>query len=187
MRKLIFIAGVLIFVRCTNQNETKDSSLEQSGGLKDIFKTCFAHIDTLKIGQSIGCSNGAYKLINNKYVIRILPNFPIQFDSCYAITIDSSNGKLLTELLVFDNKDANLTNICTDLINTTASKPSRQLYAQSGQLIIGSSDPTELNGTKTSRTTIFIKRLLFIDSKTGEKIELANELLWKVLNTGTPG
>jgi len=187
MNKLIFILIILTLISCNNHNDSINNSVKQPNKPKNTFANCFADIDTSQAGQSIGCSGGTYKLVNDKYVIRINPNFPIQFDSCYTITIDSLNRKLLTELLVFDNKNASLTNICTDVIITNSAEPTRHLYAQSGQIIIGFSDPSPLYGNETHHTTVFIKNLKFIDSKTGEEIELKNELLWKVLNTGTPG
>lgn len=187
MHRLIFILTILALVSCNNQSDTNDKSALLYNKSKNTFSTCFADINTSKVGQTIGCSGVTYKLIDDKYVIRIFPDFPIQFDSCYTITIDSSNARRLTELLIFDNKDANLSNICTDIININNPNPTRQLHAQSGQLIIGFSDPTALYGNQTHHTTILIKKLLFIDSKTGDKKELENELLWKVLDTGTPG
>ena len=187
MLRLIFILTILTFVSCNNQSDSIDNSIKQQAKPKINFATCFANIDTLKAGQSICCSGGTYKIINDKYVIRIFPDFPIQFDSCYSITIDSSNAGRLTELLIFDNKNANLSNICTDIIITNNHSLTRQLIAQSGEIIIGFSDPTELYGNQTHHTTILIKRLVFVDSKTGETIEFENEIIWKVLDTGTPG
>ena len=178
---------ILTLESCNNQSNYTDNPTRQTDKSKNTFATCFYNIDTSNAGQSIGCSGGTYKLINDKYIICILPDFPIQFDSCYAITIDSSNARRLTELLVFDNRDASLINICKDIINTNFPKPTQQIYAQSGQVIIGFSDPTELYGNPTHHTTILIKRLVFLDTKTGDKIELENEILWKVLDTGTPG
>lgn len=187
MHRLIFILIVLALVCCNKQSDSVKNSATQTDKSKNTFEAHFADIDTLKTGQSIGCSGGVYKLINDTYVIRILPDFPVQFDSCYSVTIDSSNAERFTELLVFDKRDANLSNICTDVIITNIPKPTRQLHAQSGQLIIGFSDPTDRYGSTTHHTTVLIKRLVFLDSKTGEKIELKNEVLWKVLDTGTPG
>ncbi|AEA45920.1 hypothetical protein [Fluviicola taffensis] len=187
MYRLLFILTILTFASCNNQSHTTDNSASEPDKSKKTFATCFAEVDTTKTGQSIGCTGGTYKLINDSYVIRIFPNFPIQFDSCYTVTIDSSNAERLTELLVFDNKDATLSNICTDIIITNIPNPTRRLHAQSGQLIIGFSDPTELYGNQTHQTTVLIKKMVFIDPKTGEKIELENEILWKVLDTGTPG
>ena len=123
MRGLIFILTILTLASCNNKSETTDNSVRQPDKSKNTFVTCFADIDTSKAGQTLGCSGGTYKLINDKYVIRILPDYPIQFDSCYTITIDSLNAGRLTELLIFDNKNANLTNICTDIKITNNRNP----------------------------------------------------------------
>jgi len=187
MRKLITVLIILTLMSCTNQSDSIENSATLTDKSKNEFATCFADIDSLRAGQSIGCSGGTYMLINDKYVIRIQPIYPIKIDTCYSITIDSSNAEQITELLIFDNNDANLSNICTDIIITNNPVPTRQLHARSGEIIIGFSDPTELYGNKTHRTTVLIKYLVFIDGETGEKIEIENELIWKVLDTGTPG
>ncbi|MBK7569223.1 MAG: hypothetical protein IPI31_15485 [Bacteroidetes bacterium] len=179
--------SILTCTICNNNVDSRDNSTELPDKSKNSFETCFGNIDTSKAGKTKGCSGGTYKLINDKYVIRIFPDFNIQFDSCYIVTINSSNAERLTELLIFENNNANLTNICTDIIIVNNPKPTRQLYAQSGQLIIGFSDPIDLYGSPTCHTTILIKRLVFIDRQTGDKIVIENELLWKVLDTGTPG
>jgi hypothetical protein len=43
-----------------------------------------------------------------------------------------------------------------------------------------------LQGYKTQHTSVLIKNLVFVDKDTGEKIEIKNELIWKVLYLGTP-
>ena len=187
MTRLLSILTILTFTSCNSQSDTPENFAIEADKSENTFAICFADIDTSNAGQSIACSAGTYKLINDKYVIRILHDFPIQLDSCYSITIDSTKAGVLTELLVFDYKDASLTNICSDILLENFSGPSRKLYPKSGEVIIGHSDPTELYGNKTQRTTILIKNLVFTDSKTGETIEITNELIWKVLNKGTPG
>ena len=184
---VLFIFFVLTLSSCNNRQDNTHNLKTQTKTSANNFATCFKNIDTSKAGKSISCSGGVYKLINGKYVLHISADFPVQFDSCYNIIIDTSNAKHLTELLSFKNNEANLTNICTDVFVTNIPKPTKQLFAQIGQLIIGFSDPTELYGTKTYRTTILIKNLVFVDSVTGEKTEIKNELIWKVLNLGTPG
>lgn len=186
MHRLFYIISILFLVSCASDNSIDNSAKPQTNPKKS-FETCFANIDTSNTSQTSACISGTYKLVSDKYVIRIFPDFPIQFDSCYSITIDSINGQRFTELLVFDKNNASLTNICSDLTITNSPEPTRHLYAQSGQVIIGFSNPTELYGNKTHHTTVLIKNLIFIDKSTGEKIELKNELLWKVLNLGTPG
>ena len=187
MHRFIFILTILSLFNCNYQSKKTAFSKTQPNTSKNKSTNCFSDIDTTKNGMTISCSGGIYKLINNKFVVHILPDFPVKFDSCYTITIDSSNAEKLTELLIFDSKNANLTNTCTDLIKLHNPNPSRTLHAESGQLIVRFSDPTELYGNRTYHTTILIKRLIFYDYKTRKKIELKNELLWKVLNTGTPG
>ena len=187
MCRLIFILTILTLLGFHNRSNPKHNSVGQPDKSKSTFATCFANLDTSKAGESIACSGKTFKLINERYVIQIFPDLPIQFDSCYTIIIDSLNGRRLTGLFVFNNKDANLTNICRDVLIINGPAPTKELYAQSGQIIIGFSDPTELYGNQTYHTTILIKGLVFIDSSTGYKIELENELLWKVLDLGTPG
>ncbi len=148
---------------------------------------CFNGLDTSNVDQTTGCTAGIYKLINDKHVIFINPDFPVQFDSCYSINIDSLNGKHLAQLIIFDNKDAHLGNFCTDVFTTNSPKPTRQLSAQSGSMLVAFSNPVQLYGNETYHMNVLIKHLIFIDYKTGEKIEIKNELIWKVLNTGTPG
>ena len=186
MRTFIYILSLLTFASCNNQHDTK---VDAKQPVKSIhtFENCFGGIDTTNAGQSIGCAAGTYKLINDKYVFYIRHPLPVQFDSCYSVTIDSMQKEFIIELFVFDHNQANLTNICTDVIRVNNPEPTRLLAAQSGQLIIGFSDPIDYYGHMSHHTSILIKQLVFIDAKTGEKIELKDELIWKVLDTGRPG
>lgn len=176
----------MTFASCNNHNNTKVDANQPAKPIHS-FEDSFADIDTTMAGQSIGCAAGTYKLINDKYVIHILHQFPVHFDSCYSVTIDSMQNGFIIELFVFDNNNANLTNICTDVIVTNNPGPTRLLNAQSGQLIIGFSDPLDYYGHMSHHTSILIKNLVFVDAKTGEKIELKDELIWKVLDRGIPG
>lgn len=186
MRILILVLTILTFLACRKQRDkTSDSVLLVDNSIAN-FEKYFINIDTTAAGQTIGCIGGVYKLVNDRYVIRLNFDLPIQFDSCYTISIDTLNGEL-AELWIFDNKDASLTNACTDTFITNSPEPTRKLQAKSGQLVIGFSDPTEYYGNSTQHTTVLIKSLVFTDFKTGERIELKNELLWKVLDLGTPG
>lgn len=187
MYRLIFMLTILALASCNNQNSRAEKPQQLPYNPQNTFATCFVDVDSSNTGQSVGCSGATYKLINDIYVVCINPAVPIRFDSCYHITIDSSNAGEIAKLLVFDKKNANLTNICTDIHTTNNPKPTRQLAAQSGQLIIGFGDPLTLYNNKTQHTTILIKRLLFVDTETGEKIELENEILWKVLDRGMSG
>lgn len=187
MSKYIFILIISTLTSCIKQKKPSGNFIDQPAKSSKTFSDCFANVDTSKAGQSIGCSAGIFKRINERYVIRLAQDFPIQFDSCYTVTIDRSNAKKLTELLVFHDKNATLGNICTDLMIPNWPTPIRRLYAESGQITVGFSNPTELYGNSTNHITVLIKKLVFIDIGTGEHIVLENELLWKVLNLGTPG
>jgi len=192
MKYLFFLILVLLIsLSCNNPAPSPEDALEKKDSLPAQSThnslQCFIGIDTTNIGQTVGCSYAAYKLLNKNYVIYIRPDFPIQYDSCYSITIDSTNGKNLTGLLVFDHKNANLNNLCTDLIVTDNPEPSRKLFAQSGSLILAFSNSKDSQGFPTNYVTVLIKKLVFIDFKTGKKIEIENELLWKVQDLGTPG
>lgn len=178
-RTLIFVLTILALATCRKQSNT-------TGSLENFFASCFANIDTLNVGESRACSGETFKLINDRYVIYLSLDFPIQFESCYTISIDTANGKKMADLWVFDNKDANLTNICTDILMMNVAKPSRSLSAQRGELIVAYSDATDY-GNERPHITVLIKKLVFIDGKTGNTIEIENELIWKVPDVGTPG
>ena len=192
MRYLLFsILALFSLGSCVNPHPDEDfSETPEDTILKGSMNSsllCFDGLDTTNVDHTTGCTAGIYKLINKKYVIYINPDFPVQFDSCYSVSIDTSNGKYLTQLIIFDNNDAHLTNFCTDVTITNFPKSTRELSAQSGNIILAFSNPVKLYGNDTYYMNVFIKDLIFIDINTGEKIEIKNELLWKVLNTGTPG
>ena len=196
MPRQIFLFSLLILVGCSYQTKSVVTAQRlpdepERGNHRGVVAPCFAGIDASRARESIGCSAGFFGVIDDKHVVGVFPELLVQFDRCQTVDVDSSNARL-AELWAFDSKDAVicndlLANICTDLIVDNCPKPDRKLYAQSGQLIIAFSDLTELYGHQTHRTTVLIKNLVFVDSRTAEKIELKNELLWKVLDLGTPG
>ena len=150
--------------------------------------SCFENIDTTKAGQALCCSGSISKLINDEYVISISYASLISYrlDSCYMITVDSTNRRMV-ELLVFKKSQASLINICTDVIITNTPEPTAHLFAQSGELQFLFNEPIEYYGNMMDHVSVFIKRLVFNDVKSGRKIEFENELIWKVLDTGIPG
>jgi hypothetical protein len=188
MRLKFFICCFFVIASCEFQQNGKKSGMKSKSISKNTFANCFSNLDTIIDSNiQIACIAGVYKRISNRYVVRILPTQPIQFDSCCIINLENVNEKLVVELLIFDQNDASLTNICSDIQFINFPKPTKILSAQIGELVIGYSDPTELYGNNTYHTTIFIKHLLFSDPISKDKIEVNNELLWKVLNMGTPG
>ncbi|MFL5752606.1 MAG: hypothetical protein ACJ76F_04305 [Bacteroidia bacterium] len=183
-----FVLIILVLMSCSNQGGDKGAAEAAQAPSKMDFATAFKGVDTSKTGLTVACSSGQYKLISDKLVLHFKPYFPVQFDSSYTVAIDGINASQIVELLVYDNNKSSLSNFCSDVVvNSETSEPSRRLVAQQGNIIVGYSDPTELSGVKTSRITIYIKDMTFIDEKTGEKFELKNELLWKVLDIGTAG
>lgn len=187
MYKLFFILPILLIAGCNSHSSLKNRKEIKRKKAIASFARCFAGIDTTKTGQCISCGAGTYKMINDKYVIWIRHEFVYRLDSCYNITIDSLNTKVVAELRVYDNHNATLENICTDVINVNLHEPTRKLIAKKGQLIIGLSESANLNGDQARYTTILIKKLTFEDTKSGEIITFENELLWKVHDEGTPG
>lgn len=102
-------------IACANDDNNKFVIDINNDSSTASFAKYFSNIDTTKGGNSVGCSAGYYKLINNKYAIHLVSDLPIQYDSCYNLSISTSHVRYLIELLVFDNNDAHLGNVCTDL------------------------------------------------------------------------
>ncbi|MDQ3110419.1 MAG: hypothetical protein M3R17_11045 [Bacteroidota bacterium] len=186
---LIGIAAFLFLSGCDPQiqpEEISDGKDSATLSVNENLLSCFVGIDTTNKGHALYCSGAAFKLVSDKYVLYINPVFPLQYDSCYTVTVDSINGKGLARLYVYDHHNAHLTNFCTDLYITNFPEPTRELHAQSGNFILAFTDPDTLYHF-AQHVTILVKQLTFIDSKTGEKIEIKNELFWKVGNLGMPG
>jgi hypothetical protein len=173
---------LLFFAGCGGQNTGT-----HTGTAGYDFSDCFKGLDTTDAGPTIGCTEGFYKLIGDSCVVCIHPDLPERTDTCYFVNIDGTNGKRFSKLLIFDDKKAGLENLCTDEINLNDPMPSGTLYPQSGQFILAFTAPSATDANHRFRVTVFIRSLLFIDEKTGKKIEIKNEMLWKVVDTGTPG
>jgi len=188
MSKISYLFAALIFLSCTNDPKPiSNTTIKPFEAKTPIFTDCFAGIDTTAAGISISCSGDLFTVINDHYVIRIHPDLGIFLDSCYTLSIGKWNEGMVTELFIYDNQDAKQAQFCSDIGLIGAPKPSRIVRAQDGQLIVRVSDPIELNGNRQHHTTVLIKKLVFKDSKTGKNIVFENELLWKVLDLGTPG
>lgn len=183
---------LLILSSCNYTGKAdKFDSEEKAGTLSAVQKSRFLNFftaaDTSNTGESVGCAGGVYKLIDNKYVLQIKMEFSVQLDSCYNIKFNEPSSKISANLLIFDDQKASLDNICTDIINVNHRGPSRQLHALNGHLIVAYSDGAVLYGASTYYITAWVKKIVFIDDRYGERIIIENELFWKVLNSGTPG
>ena len=175
------------------QEKEKNATVGASGQERELvrettgaFTGCFAGMDTSGVGNQLNCAAGIYKLIHDKYVLHLSLDLPVQLDKCYDFSIDSLNGRKQAELWIFEKGKAGLTNICTDVV-VNAPEPLRVLYAHSGKIRVVFSDPEKYYGNPVHRTTVWVKKLVFTDPRTGEKITLENEVFWKVLYTGIPG
>lgn len=194
MNNIIYILISIIILGCNSNEIAKNATqekntIEKSKSVvsKNHFDDCFAESDSIFTHETIGCSGGYYKLINDEYVLRISSELNVDYGDCKILSIDSSEESPLTELLIFEKGKATLTNICTDVILVNAVEPIKTLCQGYGQITIGKSDSTDYYGNEMPRMTIRVDYLTFIDSHTGKEIKIENELFWKVLNTGTPG
>jgi hypothetical protein len=147
---------------------------------------CFAGLDTTEAmhngRRTTGCGGELYKQVSGRYVLRLKPNVPEQYDSCITIQITPRNGKGLTELLVFDKGQAHLRNLCSDVLVRNLAKPRKHLTAQRGTMIVVFNRPCLYYGSKTYEMSVLVKRLEFVDAQTGERIVLENQLFWRVVN-----
>jgi len=191
MKLLFLIPFYLLLTATTGKPDTKlifsDAFSDTSKiPVQKRFTSCFKNIDTTKTGYAVSCSWGTYKLINNKYILRIATQlYPPKINWCYDITINKLNLKPLVELLVYDKNNATLSNICTDMGDLNNPHPSRRFQSTTGQVIIGFT--AAKNSYDDLDISVLLRDIFFTDSTTGERIEFKNELIWKVLYDGIPG
>ena len=181
-----FTFAMLMMLSCNQDKKEKPYPIGDQTLPNRVMQLCFNENDTTNAGQSIGCNGSNFKLINNQYVIGFHFYAPLQFDSCLVVTIDSSIAQLI-ELSIYDQKNANLNNICTDVIIVNNPKPSRILHPMRGRFTIAYNKAINQFGEKALQTTILIQHIEFRDTKTDDKITIENELLWKVIDLGIAG
>ncbi len=154
---------------------------------ENVVLECFQGIDTTKGLVALGCVGDYYAIIDSNLVVKIKRNLPIvDYNNCTNVDIDSINGQYTAELYIFKNGQANLKNLCIDII-LEKEEPLRSCQAIKGQILVNYSDPTNYYGKMQPKVSIYIKELIFIDPKTKKRIEIKEKLLWKILDTGTPG
>jgi hypothetical protein len=184
--KVILISSILGVLLSVVDCGKKDKPQNVINGNK-LISEFFEGIDTTKQGISVGCSAGFWKLIDSNLVIRITPSITqMPYNRCMIINIDSTISNDITELFVFKKGEANIDYICMD-IHGSKKEPVRSFPAISGQIIVELTDPTDYYGHIQPKVSILIKELIFIDPKTKKRIEIKNELLWKVLDFGHLG
>ena len=184
--KSAIISILIIIVICScnhkNQSNTKTQLTENE---INSFETCFEQLDTLISLTSTSCNNDIYALISKKHIIHIKYDEPSQYDTCLSMNVNSENK--LIELLIFENESANLTDFCSDIEIINLSEPLRKTYAINGTVTFRFTNKTKYFENGAYQTTAIINNLTFQDPKTKENINLRNALIWKVINTGTPG
>ena len=149
------------------------------------FSNCFGTSDSTNEQVTAGCSSVFYKLIDSKTILRIHVNLIVDYDECMEIQLGELDS--YAHLLIFENEQFELTNICTDVIIVNADKPIKTLKATAGKLRIGKSDPTDYYGNQMPKISIFVEQLDFRHANSNEVTNIQDELLWKVLDTGEQG
>ena len=201
MKILLYISISVLILSCSsNMNEKFDEQSfdEQSiatvieSEIDNTFDNYFTEPDSNFSQTVTGCSGGYYKVISDQYIIRINSDINVRYGECLEIKVDSNNYEMIAELLIFDKGEASLMNICTDMIISELNgkktpMPVNRIQKCYGNIFVGKTDPTDYYGNMMPKLTIRIEELKFIDDKSKEIITIKDELLWKVLNTGTPG
>ena len=145
----------------------------------------FALIDTSKAGSSIGCGGSLFKLLNDSCVLVI--HLPSHLPDGVHLQVDSIHSPASADLYLFSKDSASLMNICTDLIISNAPRPIATLQAFSGELVFRRESPIPLYGSLAPVSSIIVKYLSFADSTSTFELHVKDELLWRVVDLGTPG
>jgi hypothetical protein len=146
---------------------------------------CFAGVDTArgknKYLTTTGCGGTFYLQVNSRWVLRLTPRLPVQYDSCTSVAVGGTGARLAADLLVFDPGKAHMYNLCSDVLVANASRPRQRLRARAGRVVVGFR-PTTDYGSRTYTVSLWVQRLEFVDPKTRKRIVLENQLLWRVTN-----
>lgn len=148
-------------------------------------RNCFAGVDTVRgknqYATTRGCFGRFYLRVNNRWVLRLTSRLPVQYDSCTSVAVGGAKRDLVAELLVFDPGKAHLDNLCSDVRIVNAARPRQRLTARDGRVVVAFR-PTTYYGSTTYAVSLWVQRLEFVDPKTGKRIVLENQLLWRVPN-----
>ncbi len=186
MKTITTIFGILLLLSCS-ENKSPDNSMTNDTNLTSNFQEYFQNLDTLDSYYAAGCISGFYKMLNDQYVIRIVPNLNFEYDDFKKYQIDSNSIDITIELIEFKKGEANLTNVCTDIHFLNVAEPVKKYVNCTGMVVVGKSDPTDFYGSLLPKISIHLDTLTFYDSLGTEKLIISNELLWKVQHQGTPG
>ena len=186
-RILTFIC-ITLLIGCSTKGENSFVEDIADVEIKDNkFSNCFSKMDTSDYRPTVGCSGGYYKTLNDQYVIKLSSFVEFEYNDCQRVNVDDQFSNIRAELYVFEQGQASLVNLCADVIITNAPKAIQTITASSGKIIVGKSNPTDYYGNTMPRFSFYIEELNFIDTLKSDTIRIKDELLWKVLNRGTPG
>ncbi len=186
MKNILTIFGIFLLGACT-QNNTTENVHTSYEIMNSSFHEYFDELDTTRTDNTIGCVSGFFKKLDANYVIRIVPNLDLVYNSIEKYEIKGFTNDLVLELFEYKEGKANLTNICTDILVVNNPEPIQKYSNCKGTVVIGKSNPTQYYGNEMPRVSIHLKNLIFYDSLGNEVLKIKDELLWKVLHLGTPG
>lgn len=145
---------------------------------------CFAGVDTVRSENNYpatGCFGPFYLRVNSRWVLRLTPRLPVQYDSCTRVAVGGAETGLAAELLVFAPGKAHLDNLCSDVRIVNAARPRQRLTARAGRVVVAFR-PTTYYGSPTYAVCLWVQRLEFVDPKIRKRMVLENQLLWRVPN-----
>ena len=194
MKILSSFLGLFFLIGCNIPTPSNSISapLTDTNSIKTakplLFSDCFNSADSSYKQEAIGCSNTYFKVVNDRYVLKIiLPSSLNTISSCKEIEIDSSNNNLQVTLIIYRKGDASLANICTDIQITNAPIPLRSIQKCSGKFKLGIDEYIDYYGNMRPSVSILVESLIFWDEMTQQEIKITNELFWKVLDLGFAG
>jgi hypothetical protein len=185
MKTIFILVGIVFLASCAENNGQK---VQNNGAeLKSEFEKYFLNKDTVQQNYTIGCSAGFYQLLNTKYVLRIYTDLDFENNTLKTFQVSPHSLDITLELFEFEEGQANLTNICTDIHLVNAVKPIRTYSDCSGTVVVGISNPATHPMYAMPIVSMHLDGLTFYDSLGVEKLRIENEMIWKVQHQGTPG
>ncbi|MDF7810445.1 hypothetical protein [Hymenobacter sp. YC55] len=175
-RITLFVLFLLVFKVCCAADSIRGDTT------RIAFDKCFSNIHHSDFARALGCHNTFYKLIGKKYVLSIKLDTLPQTGSCITAQGPRTIQYFMAALSVYKDSKANLNNICTDVTTVNSARPVRKIVSKTGEIVIGVSSKTDYYGEAADVVSIMVKRLIFYDKENNKKIEIKNEMFWKVVN-----
>ncbi len=191
MKKVIAITILyLLYLGCKNQ--TVEYFYGYSENKKDIdstfMKAFLSKIDSSKMIPSFGCISGFYGEISDEYTVEFSHSLT-KYNAEYCLdTIHFDNeNKDLCLISVFKKGEANLHNICTDIILIgDVPKPMIKVEPESGKIICLYKRYEEIEDyLEENILYIYIDHLTF--KFNGKIVEIKDKWMWQMKDLGTSG